>query len=63
METFLPQPTCKLLSPMPSGAPQEEAEEEEAEEEEAEEEEGDHHPLQDHLKRHKDNMSPHRKET
>ena len=60
---FLLQPTCKLLSPMPSGAPQEEAAEEEAAEEEAaEEEEGDHRPLQDHLKRHKDNMSPHRKE-
>ena len=62
---FLPQPTCRSLSPMPSGAPQEAAEEEAAEEEAAvvEEEEEDHHLLQDHPKRHKDNMSPHRKET
>ena len=58
---FLPQLTCRSPCPMPSGAPLEAAEEEAAEEEAAEEE--DHHLLQDHLKRHKDNMSPHRKET
>ena len=46
---------------MPSDAPPEEAVEKAAVEV-AEEEEGDHHPLQDHLKRHKDSTSLRHKE-
>ena len=61
MEMFLPRPTCRSPSPMPFDAPPEEAAEEVAEEA-AEEEEGDHHPLQDHLKRHKVSTSLHHKE-
>ena len=46
---------------MPSDVPPEEVAVEAAVEA-AEEEEGDHHPLQDHLKRHKDSTSLRHKE-